>query len=219
MFCCRTCKISNMCYYLFQNLAKTKPVSITKLYVMFARTVLFINSPKTKKGKMVETNKLSMGQTIAKLFMGAFLYEVDEKNGAKNIQTIVSNFRKWIGDDEAKKLIDSSEASLIALVNSCIEVAVIGRVSKETEEQMKALEPPVRVTTEFLFLRLTGKDVMQEKEDREHWAPALWRLKKMAKKYILLSPSKVNEEELVAVLKEIFVPFTSELRLHALRLV
>ena len=158
----------------------------------------------------------TMGVTLGKLFAGAFLYDFndDGKTGPQLIQVSIGKAKKYLGAEEAKKLFSASESQISALLCSCIDRAVVGRLLPDTTEAISKLQNTERVFVEMVYLRAVGEDLTHHSKDTERWFQPLWNLKKIAKKYIALSPSEVTEEELATALKNIALPLASTLRQH-----
>ncbi len=154
-----------------------------------------------------------IAQTIGKLLAGGFLYEFEDGKGAENLQKGISKARKFLGEEGLKKLLEATEEQHCALVYACVDKAVLNKITPTTKELISKLDMPLRIFVETLLFRLTGQNIIDDKNS-ERWAPALYKIKKMSKKYLELSPSNVTGEELATVLKEVAISLITAIREH-----
>jgi len=161
--------------------------------------------------QMENSSKESQMATIfAKLLAGAFIFE----SGETDLKKIIAKATKWAGDDIL--VILTSNELREALICASVDYAIVGVVQPSTKKLFSSLDSPSKVMAEVLFMNATGQEVLNK---TGKWNPGLWKLKIMCKKYIELSPSKVDEVELSEVVKTIAIPFANNICEHAAKLV
>lgn len=156
-----------------------------------------------------------MATTFGKLATGIFLYAA-ENGKADAIQASISKVRAWLGDEEGKRFLESSDSEISAIACACIDKMLLGKSSPETVELFSSLNTESRIFTELIYMKLTGQSLTESRNDR--WNPELWKVKTMCKKYIELSPSRITSQEMADVLKKIALPFIKSVMEYAVKM-
>lgn len=153
------------------------------------------------------------GATLGKLLVGAFLHDFHEdgRSGPQMIQVASGKVRKYLGQEQAKELVEASEGAHLALINACIDHAIFEKMTDDTKKLISELDSASRILVEGMYLRLTGQEIISHREGGR-WLPQLWRLRKICRKYLELSPTEVPEEDLLCTLKEVATEFYNGVR-------
>lgn len=171
---------------------------------------------KQKKEREMNTDSKTSSAVLGKLMAGAFLHDFRDgnKTAPQILQIAAGKLKKWLGsDEEAKAFFEGTESMHNALMSALLEQCVLDALSQETTNKIKELEETERVICEFIFLKATGQNPLSDAVgDNGRWAPALWKLKKMVLRYLDLSPTRIEPEDLLCSLKEVLLPFASEVR-------
>lgn len=148
---------------------------------------------------------------LGRLLAGAFLNDFKEggKTAPQLIQQFTGKLKKWIGPEEIKMLFEGSEATSTASLFACLDYAMLDRLTPETEEILRKLEPSQKMTVELFYLTSTGRSLHK---GNDRWAPPLWKLKNLVERYMELSPTQVTAEEILPVLKQIGWSFWQTMR-------
>lgn len=170
----------------------------------------------------MENTNFSTAEVLGKLLAGAMLYEVDfdGAKGSEALQVFMNKAKKWIGDEDTKRLIQSTANERNAFVYLCIDKAVLGDPSTETTQLLKKLDETSRVFVELIFLRVTGQNLTtaDDKPRQRRWAPTLWKLKTFSQRYLALSPSDVTDKDLARAIKSVIIPMMETLSTHTTKL-
>lgn len=165
-----------------------------------------------------QTQNYPMGETLGKLLAGMILYREESKMNSQ-IQILINKGREWLGEDGLKEFINLNEQAQVAFIYACIDSAILGKESPETVSMLGKLDPVSKVFVEMSLLTMTGRNPRSKEERMNRWAEPLWNMKKVARKYIDLSPTKVKPEDVAQTFKEIAVSAMRNLREHVLKLV
>lgn len=163
----------------------------------------------------MSTSSNTTGSTLGKILAGAFLYDFREggKTGPQLIQTALGKLKKYLGQEQAKAFFEATEEAHRTIVCACIDQIVLEGLTIETKGAMSQLPADQRILVEAFFLKATGRDFTNPDRDGR-WAPPLWKLRNICRKYLELSPTEVKPEELLRALRDIFLPMLVALREH-----
>lgn len=172
---------------------------------------MFQKNQKPRKMSTKTQTQNELAETAGKLFAGMFLYE---DGASSKIQTLLNKGREFIGEKKLKELLSMTEDSQKAFICACVDCAIIGKETPETVSMIKELDSASKIFVELSVLTMTGRDPSVKDERLSKWADPLWNMRKISKKYMGLSPSKISREEVASLFKAVAISAMKILREH-----